>query len=127
MSTEIEFYKTYTRKSRSPWLDNARVVMTFRAESKNGVYLHLGDCGINGFSISKELQTLLPESIRGQYIKAQHIDIVMHVFSTYMEEYCKTNVSINEFKDIFLLDQESFFSDDSKSQWEKSYNLFLKD
>jgi hypothetical protein len=126
MSTDIEFYKTYTRKSRSKWSDNARVVMMFDSESKSGVYLHLGDLGINGFSISKQLQTLLPTPLQQQYLGVEYIDIVMHVFNEQIESYCKKFVEEVEFKEIFLLSQKSFFSSASKTIWKESYEMFLK-
>lgn len=126
MSTTIEFYKTYSRQSRSMWADNARVVMTFDAESKAGVYLHLGDFGINGFSISKGLQSILPSTLQKQYIEGKHIDIVMHIFRDIIENYCQQHVSEDEFKEVFLLNQTSFFSDTAKAQWLESYNVFLK-
>ena len=126
MSTTIEFYKTYSRQSRSTWADNARVVLTFDAESKQGVYLHLGDFGINGFSISKQLQTLLPASLQQQYIDVTHIDIVMHVFNNQIEGYCKEHVLEAAFKEVFLLNQEAFLSKSAKSQWEKTYHSFVE-
>ena len=126
MSTTIEFYKTYTRKSRSIWADNARVVLTFDAESKQGVYLHLGDLGINGFSVSKQLQTLLPTSLQQQYIDVAHIDVVIHVFNQLIESYCKEHVLEAAFKESFLLNQEAFFADTTKDQWEKSYHRFVE-
>ncbi len=63
MSTTIEFFKLYSRRSRSPdyWNDRARVVVTLDPETKQGVYLHLGDFGINGIAISSQLQKHLPE------------------------------------------------------------------
>jgi hypothetical protein len=126
MSTTIEFYKTYSRQSRSSWSDNARVVLTFDAESKQGVYLHLGDFGINGCSVSKQLQALLPISLQQQYIDVAHIDIVMHVFNIQIEHYCKEYVMVSAFKEIFLLNQDAFFSNSAKNQWEKSYHSFLE-
>lgn len=126
MSTTIEFYKTYTRKSRSKWSDNARVVLMFDSESKSGVYLHLGDLGINGFSISKQLQTLLPTQLQQQYLGVEYIDIVMHVFNEQIENYCKKLVEEVEFKEIFLLNQIAFFSDTTRTVWKESYDLFVK-
>jgi hypothetical protein len=126
MSTDIEFYKTYTRKSRSKWSDNARVVLMFNSESKSGVYLHLGDLGINGFSISKQLQTLLPASLQQQYLGVEYIDIVMHVFNEQIESYCKKFIEEVEFKEVFLLNQTAFFSNATKTVWKESYELFLK-
>ncbi|AOW76882.1 hypothetical protein A3Q34_08460 [Colwellia sp. PAMC 20917] len=126
MSTAIEFYKIYTRQSRSSWADRARVVLTFDAESKQGVYLHLGDFGINGFSISKQLQTLLPNSLQQQYVDVAHIDIVMHIFNKKIEFYCKEHVIESAFKEVFFLNQDAFFSNSTKNQWEMSYHSFIE-
>ena len=126
MSTTIEFYKIYSRSSRAKWLDRARIAMAFDSESKQGVYMHLGDTSINGFSISKQLQTLLPIFLQRQYIDVSHIDIVMHVFNKQIENYCKNHVSEESFKEVFILNQDTFFSDSSKQHWEKSYHNFIE-
>ncbi len=125
MTDTIEFFKRYTRQSRSPWADVSRVVMMFQPDSKQGIYLHLGESGINGVSLSKELQSRLPKALQSQYIEASDIDVVLHLFETEISGYCNDNVSIRVFKRIFLVDQRGFFSDESKAVWEESYQQFL--
>lgn len=125
MSDTIEFFKRYTRQSRSPWDDVSRVVMMFQPESKRGIYLHFGESGINGVSLSKDLQSRLPKALQSQYIEASDIDIVLHLFETEISDYCTDNVSAKAFKRIFLVDQHGFFSDASKAVWKKSYQQFL--
>lgn len=125
MTDTIEFFKRYTRQSRSPWDDVSRVVMMFQPDSKQGIYLHLGESGINGVSLSKDLQSRLPKALQSQYIEASDIEVVLHVFETEISEYCNDNVSTKAFKRIFLVDQQGFFSDASKAVWKKSYQQFL--
>lgn len=125
MTNTIEFFKRYSRQSRSPWDDVSRVVMMFQPDSKQGVYLHFGESGINGISVSKELQARLPTDLIGQYIDAAYIDIVLHLFCEEIEEYCTTNVQQQEFKGIFLVNQYAFFSDQAKAVWKKSYELLF--
>ena len=125
MTDTIEFFKSYTRQSRSPWDDVSRVVMMFQPDSKQGIYLHLGGSGINGISLSKELQSRLPKALQSQYIGASDIEVVLHLFETEISKYCTDNVSTKAFKRIFLVEQRGFFSDDSKAVWKKSYQQFL--
>lgn len=125
MTDTIEFFKRYARQSRSPWDDVSRVVMMFQPDSKQGIYLHLGESGINGVSISKDLQLRLPKALQSQYIEASDIDIVLHLFETEISEYCTNNVSTTAFKQIFLVGQGVFFSDESKTVWKKSYQQSL--
>ncbi len=125
MSTEIEFYKSYTRSSRSPWDDRGRYCIFFLPQSKHGIYLHVGECGFNGISVSRELQQRLPEKMQRQYICSAYLDVILHVFKKELEEYCNTQIKLYEFKDSFLLSQQSFFSETAKSDWEKSYNQYL--
>jgi hypothetical protein len=128
MSTTIEFYKLYSRRSRSPesWNDRARVVMLFDSETKQGIYLHLGEFGINGIAISSQLQKRLPEQLQQQYIEFEYIDVVMHIFLKEMEHYCRKHVKKNEFKKAFFLNPKAFFSAKAKNHWLESYELFLK-
>jgi hypothetical protein len=127
MSDTIDFHKTYTRQSRSPWSDLSRVAMLWNPESKGGIYLQLGDLGINGFSLSKEYQERLPEKLKNkQYIKAKHIDVVMHIFAEEIQQYCVNNVKEEYFKEIFLINQSIFFSDIAKKYWLKAYNSFIE-
>ena len=125
MTDTINFFKRYTRQSRSPWDDVSRVVMMFQPESKQGIYLHFGESGINGVSLSKDLQSRLPKALQSQYIEANDIDVVLHLFETEISKYCTNNVRNEAFKRIFLVDQHGFFSDESKTVWKKSYQQFL--
>lgn len=125
MTDTIEFFKRYTRQSRSPWDDVSRVVMMFQPDSKQGIYLHFGELGINGVSLSKDLQSRLPKTLQSQYIEASVTDVVLHLFETEISEYCTNNVSTRAFKRIFLVDQHGFFSHESKALWKKSYQQFL--
>ena len=79
MSTKIAFYKRYTRQSKSPWTDKARVAMLFELESKGGIYLQLGDDGFNGIWVSQSLQSALSEALTQQYIETE-------AFSAYSAE-----------------------------------------
>lgn len=69
--------------SRSPWKESnlSRVAMLFDSDSKAGIYLHLGDKGINGMSVSKSLHHKLPNELQQQYINADLVDVVMYVFN----------------------------------------------
>lgn len=125
MTDTIEFFKRYTRQSRSPWEDVSRVVMMFHPDSKQGIYLHFGESGINGISLSKDLQSRLPKALQSKYIEACDIDVVLHLFETEISEYCTDNVSTKAFKRIFLVDQQGFFSKESKAVWKKSYQQLL--
>ena len=128
MSDIIDFHKTYTRQSRSPWADLARVVMLWNPESKGGIYLQLGDLGLNGFSLSKAYQERLPEELQNkQYIDVKHIDIVMYTFAEEIQQYCANNVKDEHFKEVFLISQSVFFSEVAKSYWLKAYNSFIED
>ncbi|WP_163935920.1 hypothetical protein [Paraferrimonas sp. SM1919] len=123
MSTHIQFYKKYTRQSRSPWDDSARVVMMFDPETKAGIYLHIGDSGFNGFAISEKLQQQLPENFQKQYLEAKYAHIVLASFCEEIEAYCRNHVVITEFQSIFLSNQNTFFSDYAKAAWQQSLNL----
>lgn len=101
MSTEIEFHKVYTRNSKSPWDDLARVVMAWQPETKQGIYMHVGVDGINGFAISREYQPQLPTAIRGQYVSSTYTDVIFHIFRKDIEEYCNTHVEQRIFKNTF--------------------------
>ena len=125
MTDTIEFYKRYTRQSRSHWDDESRVVMMFQPDSKQGIYLHLGESGINGVSLSKDLQSRLPKALQSQYIEASDIGVVLHVFEEEISDYCNSNVTTDAFKRIFLVCQRGFFSNESKAVWKKSYQQFL--
>jgi hypothetical protein len=125
MTDTIEFFKRYARQSRSPWDDVSRVVMMFQPDSKQGIYLHLGESGINGVSLSKDLQSRLPKALQSQYIEASDIEVVLHVFEEEISDYCNCNVTTDAFKRIFLVGQRGFFSDESKAVWKKSYQQFL--
>ena len=107
MTNTIEFFKRYTRQSRSPWDDVSRVVMIFQPDSKQGIYLNLSESGINGMSVSKELQARLPPDLFGQYIDAAFTDIVLHLFCEQIEESCNTHVKRHEFRSIFMVDQNT--------------------
>ncbi|KGJ99884.1 hypothetical protein [Thalassotalea sp. ND16A] len=126
MSDTIEFYKNYARRSKSPWDDTARVAMLWQPETKLGVYLHLGAFGINGVSLSKRFQERMPSGLQSQYLIFEHLDIVMHVFAHEIEEYCTEKVSNKEFKEVFLLNQDSFFNETSKAYWQFAYNNYCK-
>ncbi len=126
MSDTIEFYKNYSRRSKSPWDDSARVAMLWQPETKQGVYLHLGEFGINGISLSKSFQERMPKDLQYQYLIFEHLDIVMHVFAHEIEEYCTDNISNRDFKEVFLLNQDSFFNDVSKSYWRLAYENYCK-
>nr|MDC2855880.1 hypothetical protein [Ningiella sp. W23] len=103
----------------------SRVVMMFQPESKQGIYLHFGESGINGVSLSKDLQFRLPKALQSQYIEASDIEVVLHVFEEEISDYCNYNVTTDAFKRIFLVGQHGFFSDASKAVWKKSYQQFL--
>ena len=125
MSDTIEFFKRYTRQSRSPWADVSRVVMMFQPETKQGIYLHLGSDGFNGVSISKALQAKMPKQLQKQYIESTDIDIVLHLFCDEITEYCNKHVSTEAFKSIFLVTQSSFFNSYTAANWEESYKRFI--
>ena len=125
---KIEFHKTYTRMSRSPWKESdlGRVAMLFDPDSKAGVYLHLGDRGINGMSVSKSLHQKLPEALQQQYIDAELVDVVMYVFHAEIENYCRESVGEHAFRRIFLLSQDAFFSDNSLYRWQEAFDNFME-
>jgi len=125
---KIEFHKNYTRMSRSPWKESdlGRVAMLFDSDSKAGVYLHLGDRGINGMSVSKSLHHKLPEALQQQYIDAELVDVVMYVFHAEIENYCRESVDEHAFRRIFLLSQDSFFSDGSVDRWQEAFDNFME-
>lgn len=127
-SQKIEFHKTYTRMSRSPWKDSdlSRVAMLFDPDSKAGIYLHLGDRGINGVSVSKSLHHKLPETLQQQYINAELVDVVMYVFHAEIKNYCRESVDENAFRRIFLLSQDTFFSDRSLYRWQEAFKNFME-
>jgi len=127
-SQKIEFHKTYTRMSRSPWKESdlSRVAMLFDSDSKAGIYLHLGDKGINGMSVSKLLHHKLPNKLQQQYIDAELVDVVMYVFHAEIENYCRESVDENAFRRIFLLSQDAFFSDSSLYRWQEAFDNFME-
>lgn len=110
MSTPITFHKIYTRQSKSPWADKARVVMLFEPESKGGIYLHLGDDGFNGVSVSQSLQAALPEAMRQQYIEIDALSTVFDIFGRKMAEYCMQEVDEIAFRRVFLCTPSHFFA-----------------
>ena len=129
MSTqEIEFHKIYARMSRSPWKESdlSRVVMLFDPESKGGIYLHLGDEGINGLSVSKSLQNKLPDSLRQQYIDVELIDVAMFVFHNEIERYCREKVSETAFCRIFFISPNEFFTNQTINRWKEAFLSFEK-
>lgn len=117
MSTYIAFHKIYTRQSKSPWQDKARVVMLFEPESKGGIYLHLGDEGFNGLSVSQSLQSALPAAMRQQYIEIDALGIVFDIFGRQMAEYCTQEVDEVTFMRVFLCTPNRFFAPYVKRRW----------
>lgn len=125
-SVNIEFHKIYKRSSRSCWNDKSRVCLLFLPELKAGIYIHLGDEGINGISISKPLHDRLPKDLQTQYIPFVQIDIVLHLYANEMEEFSLTQVETNEFKKIFMVHPTAFFSESAKYHWRKAYENYMK-
>jgi hypothetical protein len=125
MASQIEFYKSYSRESRSPWSDKARYCLLFLPESKHGIYLHVGDSGFNGMSVSRELQKRLPRQLQQQYINLDHIDVVMHVFEKELAKYCQTEIDQQAFKNAFLVSPIVFFSETAQVQRKQSYDNYL--
>ncbi|MDN3651493.1 hypothetical protein QWY77_01675 [Thalassotalea ponticola] len=126
MSDTIEFYKNYSRRSKSPWDDAARVAMLWQPDTKQGIYLHIGAFGINGIGLSKAFQEKMPDGLQCQYLVFERLDIVMHVFAEEIQQYCIDNVSTKDFKEVFLLNQDAFFNDISKSYWQLAYDNYCK-
>lgn len=128
MSDIIDFHKTYTRQSKSPWDDLARIAMLWLPEAKSGIYLHIGVLGINGFSLSKQFQERLPNALKNtKYISIEYIDVLMHVFREDIQQYIVNNVKDEQFKEVFLIGHNVFFSDIAKENWLKAYNSFIED
>ena len=126
MSTDIQFHKVYTRVSRSPWDDLARVVMTWQPETKQGIYMHVGVDGVNGFAFSRDFQSRLPAAIRGHYVSSAYADVIFHIFQKDIEEYCQAHVEQYVFKKQLVANQDVFFSETAKVQWQMSYDKFLE-
>lgn len=114
--------------SRSPWKESdlSRVAMLFDPNSKAGIYLHLGDKGINGMSVSKSLHHMLPEKLQQQYIDVELVEVVMYVFHAEIENYCIESVEEHDFRRIFLLSQDAFFSDSSLYRWQEAFDNFME-
>lgn len=125
MASHIEFYKSYSRESRSPWSDKARYCLLFLPESKHGIYLHVGDSGFNGLSVSRDLQERLPKQLQQQYINLDHIEVVMHVFEKELAKYCQTEIDQQAFKNAFLVSPIVFFSETAQAQRKQSYDNYL--
>jgi len=123
MSDKVEFYKTYSRKSKTPWDDLARVIILFNDEEKSGIYLQVGNFGFNGLFLSENYRLKLPEKLQLRYADMNKAMAIFHYFVDEIEEFCRKFISKSDFISVFGVNQNCFFTNEAKKNWQQEFDV----
>lgn len=123
MSDKIWFFKTYSRKSRTPWDDLARVIILFNDEEKSGIYLQVGNFGFNGLFLSENYRLKLPKKLQLRYAGMDKAMAIFHYFVDEIETFCRESISTSDFIAVFGVNQNYFFTNEAKKNWQQEFDV----